>query len=65
MFEPFGGLKSAFTAARDGKSVETQIEMTRGEGLFTTDPDYCAPLVGEIELMFIAFDILFVGEEVS
>ena len=64
MFEPFGGLKSAFTAARDGRSVDTQIEMARGEGLFTADPDYIAPTVGDIELIFIAFDILFMGDEV-
>lgn len=65
VFEPFGGLKSAFTAARDGKSADTQIEMARGEGLFTSNPDYIAPLVGDIELVFIAFDILFVDEEVT
>lgn len=64
VFEPFGGLKSAFTAARDGRSVDTQIEMARGEGLFTADPDYIAPTVGDIELIFIAFDILFMGDEV-
>ena len=64
VFEPFGGLKSAFTAARDGRSVDTQIEMARGEGLFTADPDYIAPTVGDIELVFIAFDILFMGDEV-
>ena len=64
MFEPFGGIRSAFTAAKEGKPVDSQIEMASSEGLFTSDPDYAPPCVGDIELVFIAFDILFVDEEV-
>ena len=64
VFEPFGGIRSAFTAARDGKPVDSQIEMASSDGLFTSDPDYAPPCVGDIELVFIAFDILFVDEEV-
>ena len=64
VFEPFGGIRSAFTAAKDGKSVDSQIEMASSEGLYTSDPDYAPPCVGDIELVFIAFDILFVDEEV-
>lgn len=64
VFEPFGGIRSAFTAARDGKPVESQIEMASSEGLYISDPDYALPCVGDIELVFIAFDILFVDEEV-
>lgn len=64
VFEPFGGIRSAFTAARDGKPVDSQIEMASSGGLFTSDPDYAPPCVGDIEIVFIAFDILFVDEEV-
>ncbi len=64
VFEPFGGIRSAFTAAKDGKAIDSQIEMASSEGLFTSDPDYTPPCVGDIELVFIAFDILFVEEEV-
>jgi len=64
VFEPFGGIRSAFSAARDGKPVNSQIEMASSEGLYTSDPDYTPPYVGDIELVFIAFDILFVDEEV-
>ncbi|DBA86388.1 TPA: hypothetical protein ACH3X2_005613 [Trebouxia sp. C0005] len=63
VFEPFGGIRSAFSAARDGKPVDSQIEMASSEGLYTSDPDYNPPCVGDIELVFIAFDILFVDEE--
>ncbi|DBA75732.1 TPA: hypothetical protein ACH3X1_010149 [Trebouxia sp. C0004] len=63
VFEPFGGIRSAFSAARDGKPVDSQIEMASSEGLYTSDPDYTPPCVGDIELVFIAFDILFVNEE--
>ena len=31
---------------------------------FTSNPDYIAPLVADIEIVFIAFDILFIDEEV-
>ncbi len=44
--------------------MDSQIEMASSEGLYTSDPDYTPPCVGDIELVFIAFDILFVGEEV-
>jgi len=64
VFEPFGGIRSAFSAARDGKPADSQIEMASSEGLYTSDPDYTPPCVGDIELVFIAFDILFVDEEV-
>ena len=38
--------------------------MASSEGLYTSDPDYTPPSVGDIELVFIAFDVLFVDEEV-
>lgn len=65
MFEPFGGIRSAFSAAKDGKPMDSTIEMASSEGLYTSDPDYNPPCVGDIELVFIAFDILFVDEEVG
>ena len=52
------------TAARDGKPVDSHIEMASSEGLNTSDPDYAPPCVGDIQLVYIAWDILFVGEEV-
>ena len=52
------------TAARDGKPVDSQIEMASSEGLNTSDPDYAPPYVGDIQLVYIAWDILFVDEEV-
>ena len=64
VFEPFGGIRSAFTAAKDGRPVDSQIEMASSEGLYTSDPDYAPPCVGDIELVFVAFDMLFVDQEV-
>lgn len=52
------------TAARDGKPVDSQIEMASSEGLFTSDPDYASPCVGDIQLVYIAWDILFLDEQV-
>eukprot|EP00879_Flechtneria_rotunda_P020198 GHRR01021239.1.p1 GENE.GHRR01021239.1~~GHRR01021239.1.p1 ORF type:complete len:808 (+),score=213.95 GHRR01021239.1:1223-3646(+) len=64
VFEVFGGLRSAMIAAREGKGPDEIIRITdRGTADFTADPYYVHPTVADIELVYIAFDILFHEDE--
>ena len=63
-FEPFGGIKRAANAARDGQAPDSIVEMTNQGGLMTTVPGYEAPRVRDLCLMYIAFDILYTNGQV-
>lgn len=62
VFEPFGGLRSAINAAVNGKAPYEVLEMTRGNALMTSDPDYESPTVADVEIIYMAFDILFIDD---
>ncbi len=59
-FEPFGGLKSAINAAREGRPPDTILrvdDLDLPEGF---EPGR----VGDVELVYVAFDILYVDDGV-
>lgn len=65
VFEPFGGMKSAVIAARDNEPGDSRLKLTGFNGdLMTSDPEYEAPLVKELELVLVVFDILYVNGQV-
>ena len=65
VFEPFGGMKSAVIAARDNEPGDSRLKLTGFNGdLMTSDPEYEAPLVKEVELVLVVFDILYVNGQV-
>ena len=60
MFEPFGGIKSAVIAARDNEPGDMRLKLAGFNGdQMTSDPDYEQPLVKELELVLVVFDILY------
>jgi len=60
MFEPFGGMKSAVIAARDNEPGDSRLKLTGFNGdQMTSDPNYEAPLVKELELVLVVFDVLY------
>ena len=66
MFEPFGSLKSAVLAARDNEPGDTRLKPSGFNGdQMTSDPEYEAPLVKELELVLVVFDILYMGAQVG
>ena len=65
VFEPFGGMKSAVIAARDNEPGDSRLKLTGFNGdLMTSDPEYEAPLVKELELVLVVFDILYINGQV-
>lgn len=63
-FEPFGGLKSVIHAAAAGISGSQRLEVRDWEGvkLEETDSDYAPPLLQDVELIYIAFDIIYLDD---
>jgi hypothetical protein len=64
MFEPFGGLQAAVAAARAGKGAEEIVAMDGRDGLFTANPDYTAPRLQDLLIVYVAFDVLAINGEV-
>jgi hypothetical protein len=64
MFEPFGGLQAAVAAARASKGAEEIVAMDGRDGLFTANPDYTAPCLEELLIVYVAFDVLAINGEV-
>ena len=55
-------MKSAVIAARDNEPGDSRLKLTGFNGdLMTSDPEYEAPLVKELELVLVVFDILYVN----
>ena len=66
LFEPFGGMKSAVIAARDNEPGDTRLKLAGFNGdQMTSDPDYEQPLVKELELVLVVFDILYCRGQVQ
>ncbi len=64
-FEPFGGFRGAVNAARKGASPDSELEMSGWDGaIYQADPDYTHPRVRDLELVFIAFDVLYCDGQV-
>eukprot|EP00878_Enallax_costatus_P034010 GHUV01037610.1.p1 GENE.GHUV01037610.1~~GHUV01037610.1.p1 ORF type:complete len:234 (+),score=60.74 GHUV01037610.1:65-766(+) len=63
VFEAFGGLRSSMIAAKEGLPRDEVIRMTNQGADYSADPDYVHPTAGDIELVYIAFDLLFIGDE--
>ena len=57
-FEPFGTLRSVILAGRNGVSADEMLTVQMGD-ILNSRPDYEAPLIKDIELVFIAFDVLY------
>ena len=58
-------MKSAVIAARDNEPGDSRLKLTGFNGdLMTSDPEYEAPLVKELELVLVVFDILYVNGQV-
>ena len=55
-FEPFGNLKHVVLGARDALPADRKVSTTE---VNTADPDYQPPLLGELCLTYVVFDILF------
>ena len=65
-FEPFGGLKPAVNAAKTDKAGDELLEMNGFDGdVMTGDPDYVTPQVKDLELVFVAWDVLYWRQQAS
>ncbi|GLC37312.1 hypothetical protein PLESTM_000567400 [Pleodorina starrii] len=60
VFEPFGGLTAVIDAINRGAGPSERIRMKMGSSINTSDPDYVFPTAGEVELIYVAFDVLFI-----
>ncbi|KAK9834174.1 hypothetical protein WJX81_005346 [Elliptochloris bilobata] len=59
-FEPFGGFLKAVNAARSGRAADELLEMNGFNGeIMTADPDYTTPRVRDLEVVYVAFDVLY------
>lgn len=64
IFEPFGGLKPAVNAAKTNKAGDELLEMNGFNGdVMTGDPDYQTPHVRDLELVFVAWDVLYLRNQ--
>ncbi|KAL6769116.1 LIG4 [Auxenochlorella protothecoides x Auxenochlorella symbiontica] len=63
-FEPFGGLKTVMHAAGRRSRPGEQLEVTdlEGLGLEESDPTYSPPRIKDVELVYIAFDIVYLDD---
>ena len=53
-------MKSAVIAARDNEPGDNRLKLTGFNGdQMTSDPNYEAPLVKELELVLVVFDVLY------
>ncbi len=60
MFEPFGGVRTVMEAATSGLPPEHLLDMQNWDGsLMSADPDYQKPFVRDVEVILIAFDVLY------
>ena len=67
-FEPFGGLKSAFKLANSAAPITARVNIAaRGEDDDSqpSEDDPAMPTVADLEIMYVAFDVLFAGGQVS
>ena len=63
-FEPFGGLKSAFRAANDGVAASSAIKFDSGFESSSSQSGMEA-LAGDLEIVCVAFDLLFYKDQVG
>ena len=63
-FEPFGGLKSTVQAAAAGSPGSQRLEVRDWEGtrLEELDDSYSPPLLQDVELVFVAFDVVYLDD---
>lgn len=52
-------------AAREGRPGDAYISMKSHGAVNTSDPDYDTPQLKDLQLVFIAFDILYVDDQVG
>lgn len=65
-FEPFGGFLKAVNAARRGLPADELLEMKGFNGeIMTADPDYTTPRARDLEIIYIAFDVLYCDGQVA
>ena len=62
-FEPFGGIKSVFNAAKEVRPKGETLDL-RSE-FMSSQPDYIVPTFGDIEVIYIAFDVLYCDNQVK
>ncbi|KAF8065480.1 LIG4 [Scenedesmus sp. PABB004] len=63
VFEEFGGVRSAMLAARDRVKPDHVIRSSHaGAGAVTADADDL-PTAADVELVYVAFDIMFLGDQ--
>lgn len=55
-FEPFGNLKNVVLGARDARPADHKVNTSE---VNTADPDYSEPVLGELCLTYVVFDIMF------
>ncbi len=59
-------MKSAVIAARDNEPGDMRLKPSGFNGdQMTSNPEYEAPLVKELELVLVVFDILYMGAQVG
>lgn len=60
-FEPFNSVSAVLTAIKERQPPD-RLLVTGGHLLhLVPDPDYQRPRIGDVELVYIAFDVLFWG----
>ncbi|GLI63887.1 hypothetical protein VaNZ11_007004 [Volvox africanus] len=62
VFEPFGGLSSAMDAINRGAAPSERMKMKMGTSINTSDPDYVFPTAADVEVIFVAFDVLYIDD---
>eukprot|EP00873_Tetraselmis_striata_P028525 jgi/Tetstr1/448789/TSEL_036023.t1 len=60
-FEPFNVLTPAFDAIRKGMKRGTRLKADY-EKIYTANPDYVTPSVEDVEIMYVAFDIIYLND---
>lgn len=58
-FEPFTGIHPTVAAAQARNDPAELVEMAQKGVVYNADPDYITPKVKDLEIVFIAFDILY------
>lgn len=61
-FEPFGGLKSAFRAANEGHSSQQEVKIVHSFG--SSSESSTMAMAGDLEIVCVAFDVLYVKDQV-
>ncbi len=56
-------MSAVITAIAEHHTPDQELNLGVGDTRLNADPDYEIPKVGDLELVYFAFDVLYCGEE--